>query len=123
MSTLQRPHRAPGRPLRVVARFGNGRVDLPSAVILSRIQYLIERKLGPAHLFVDPDGNAYVLNAMQATLPVWLNERFADYVGCYARVRRKGEPTMEPTLSGLCDDIAQHLAGLNAPAGRAGCAP
>ena len=122
MSTLQRPHRASERALVPITTV-QGKLEFPAAVILTRIQRIIETGRGPAYLFVAGDGNAYLLHAEQSTLAVWLRERFGDYVGCYARVRRKGLPTLQPTLDGLCADITEHLATLNAGAVRAGCAP
>lgn len=124
MSTHNGPRRAHAHGMRPVTVIRSGeRLEYPAAEILSRIQRIIAAKIGPAYLFVDRDGDAYVLTSEQARLPLWLRDRFAEYVGCYARVRRKGESALEPTLDGLCEDIAEHLRGLNADAAVAGCAP
>ena len=75
---------------------------------------------GPAHLFVEADGSAYLLHVEHTNLPVWLRERFDVFVGCYARVKRKGQPALTPTIDGLCEDITEHLATLNTESTLAG---
>jgi len=66
-----------------------------------------------AHLFVSPDGKAFVLHQGHQALQIWERERWNWFVGAY------GKPAAQfgmlaPTLEGLSEDITQHLIDLSA---------
>ena len=84
--------------------------DIPAAAsaIARRIRANARDRQCGSFLFVDDSGRAYVVSEESTAAPVWCREKCAWLVGLYTIGPRAH--SMDPTISGLVEDLADHLA-------------
>jgi hypothetical protein len=102
------------RQVKPIAQVTRERPHEVVPIVWRRIRTIIRNGLAPAYLFIDRELRVYVLNDCQFATRAWLVERWPDYVGCYSTRSTPGRPTLAPTMDGLAEDIAEHVAQLTA---------
>jgi hypothetical protein len=63
-------------------------------------------------LFVDPQRNAYLISADRTVGERWTRERLGWLVGAYRIRATSPTPKLELSVSGLVEDLEEHLRGL-----------
>jgi len=116
MSTATIPHRGikQPRPCCIVVD-----VRQAAALVLHQIRRLRADSGAGAWLFIDKELRCYVLSDESSCALEWQRDRWPDLVGFYRlqpqkpdRFIRGETPWLFPTVNGLVDDIAGHLATL-----------
>lgn len=86
---------------------------LQSAELLAkRIRTTLHSYGIPVYLYIDDDMHAYVITEDRPIALAWVREHFDWLVAVYAFVHRVGQPMLRPTVTGIDEDIREHLSTL-----------
>ena len=66
----------------------------------------------PVFLYIDDDMHAYVIPEDRPIAQQWVTEHFDWLVAVYAFVHRMGQPMLRPTVTGIHEDLREHLSTL-----------
>lgn len=80
--------------------------------IIKAIISLDDARWSGVLLFVDPDRNAYLISADRSVGERWTRERLTWLVGAYKLRATSPLPKLELSVSGLMEDLEEHLRGL-----------
>ena len=106
MSTTGIACRATTKP-KLLCRITQASLLASCKLIAARVKEASRARGAATLLFIEASGDVYLVQEDHPASQTWFRERFRDYVGMY-RIGRAPH-SLEPTLSGLLEDVADHL--------------